>query len=263
MLRRSCRGFGRKAAGTRAYKAGEAGRAARYIARPEGIEDVDGAVLTNVLGHEAVAERCFTIEQQQEVVGFFDALEEIERATGDSHVYSHLILAMPYELGPAGRAAALRKFCAWFDFLEVPYSAALHKPDPEGSQRNFHAHVVVGTRAFGYEGSYSWSFDAGQQSELLSGAAAVTAKMRRLRGTRRRQIRSVLLAARSKSSQLGSRLPRKHGTIRWPRPRRRPSTSGTRREELAEPRQCSPPATECRPVNGASTTCLHSLNACG
>ncbi|HEU4923040.1 MAG TPA: hypothetical protein VFT23_08190 [Burkholderiales bacterium] len=89
VLKRICRGFGRRAPGTRSYQAGEASRAARYIARPEGIEDVEGAVLTNVLGPNLTCERSFSIEQQQQVAGFFDALESIERATGLSHVFSH------------------------------------------------------------------------------------------------------------------------------------------------------------------------------
>lgn len=178
VLKRSCRGFGRQAEGTRAYKAGEAGRAARYIARPEGIEEVDGSVLTNVLGSAMTSERCFSIEQQQEIVGCFDALEEIERATGNGHVYSHLIMAFPYELGPEGRATALRSFCDWLDRLGVPFTAALHKPDSEGSQRNFHAHVIVGTRPCQHVDPYSWTFSAEKLTELISAPGTKWLRMR-------------------------------------------------------------------------------------
>jgi hypothetical protein len=192
VMKRSCRGFGRKAPGTRAYKAGEAGRAARYIARPEGIEEVDGAVLTNVLGPDIVGERSFSIEQQQEIVGFFDALEQIEHATGGSHVYTHLILALPYELGAEGRAEALRNFCVELDKRKLPFSAALHKPDPEGSQRNFHAHVVFGSRPAIHDGPYSWSLEAPKFTEIISAVGT-----RWLRGHLAASINGALKARKS------------------------------------------------------------------
>lgn len=106
-----------------------------YIERPDALEEVAGNLISNMGADQA------------ERLGCASRIEELERLSrSNAGVYTHCILAMPADLSPEGRAAALKEICAHYERLKLPYSAALHKPDAKNSQRNFHAHILVGLR---------------------------------------------------------------------------------------------------------------------
>lgn len=173
VLRRTSRGYGRKEAGTRDYRPGEAADLARYILREDGIEQVIGACLSNILemegGHAISETETFSVGDRRcaQIVGFWNALEAFEaEADADGNVFSHLILAMPHELSPEGRVQALEDFCLRLDALHLPFVAALHRPDPQGDIRNFHAHIMMASRPFAIEGPFAWSFEACKATEF-------------------------------------------------------------------------------------------------
>lgn len=177
VLRKIPRGYGRKEQGTRAYEHGEAADLARYILREEALETGIVNRFSNILefdGHNALYETdAFSVDDRRcaQIVAFWNALEAFEaEADADGNVYSHLILAMPHELSPEGRANALEDLGVRLDALHLPFVASLHKPDPQGDIRNFHAHIIMSPRPFAIEGPFAWSFEAGKATELNSRA---------------------------------------------------------------------------------------------
>jgi Ti-type conjugative transfer relaxase TraA len=63
------------------------------------------------------------------------------------------IIALPHELTHAERVAAVRAFAA--DLVArygVAVDFAVHAPDPHGDDRNYHAHVLITSRALGPDG---------------------------------------------------------------------------------------------------------------
>ncbi|MFC7535922.1 MobA/MobL family protein [Sphingomonas sp. GCM10030256] len=173
VLRKNPRGYGRKEQGTRAYQHGEAADLARYILREDALEVGIVNRFSNILefdGPNALYETdSFSVDDRRcaQIVAFWNALEAFEaKADADGNVYSHLILAMPHELSPEGRANALEDLCFRLDALHLPFVASLHKPDPEGDIRNFHAHIIMSPRPFAIEGPFAWSFEAGKATEL-------------------------------------------------------------------------------------------------
>ena len=177
VLRKIPRGHGRKEQGTRAYEQGEAADLARYIMREDALETEIVNRFSNILefdGPNALYESdSFSVDDRRcaQIVAFWNALEAFEvEADADGNVYSHLILAMPQELSPQGRADALEDLSFRLDALHLPFVASLHKPDPKGDIRNFHAHIIMSPRPFAIEGPFAWSFEAGKATELNSRA---------------------------------------------------------------------------------------------
>jgi len=58
-----------------------------------------------------------------------------------------VLIALPHELGPEARLAMTQEFAQWLaDRYHVAVDFAIHKPDKQGDQRNYHAHIVQTTR---------------------------------------------------------------------------------------------------------------------
>lgn len=177
VLRKIPRGYGRKAQGTRAYRPGEAADLARYMLRGDALERDIQAAFTNIIaidGEHALYETdALSIDEHRcaQLASFWNALEAFEaEADEDGNVFSHLILAMPSELSPEGRSRAMADFCQRLDEIHLPYLASLHRPDPDGDSRNFHAHIMMAPRPFSIEGPFAWSFEAGKATEFNLGA---------------------------------------------------------------------------------------------
>ncbi|EDL48262.1 MobA/MobL family plasmid mobilization protein [Erythrobacter sp. SD-21] len=173
VLRKHSRGFGRKTIGARGYRMGEAADLVRYILRDEGLEPEIQATFTNVIEFKGVralfSSELPVIEEKRasQIAAFWNALEILEsEADADGNVFSHLILAMPHELSSEGRSEALSDFCLTLRSLQLPYVAALHKPDADGDARNYHAHILLSPRPFEVEGPLEWSFEAAKATEL-------------------------------------------------------------------------------------------------
>ena len=173
VLRKHSRGFGRKTIGARDYRMGEAADLARYILRDEGLEPGIQATFTNVIefkGTKALFDYELLVMEEtraSQIAAFWNALEIFEsEADADGNVFSHLILAMPHELSPEGRSKVLSDICLTLRSLQLPYVAALHKPDADGDARNYHAHILLSPRPFEVEGPLEWSFEAAKATEL-------------------------------------------------------------------------------------------------
>ena len=121
-----------------------------YIERSEALEEVEGNLVSNMGADQA------------ERLGCASRVEEIERLSRkDAGVYIHSILALPADLSPEGRAKLLKELCGNYEKLQIPFCAALHKPDPDNDQRNYHAHILINLRRFTKVGD-KWEFAAGK-----------------------------------------------------------------------------------------------------
>ncbi len=143
------RGLGtwRKAKGY-PYRRGEAVRAVRYIFRENAREIANGGVVSSIS------------EDPDHIASLLAALEELELTAGrgNATVYWSLVVSLPNELTSEQRLALLEEICAPFRELGLPFAAVLHAPDPDGDQRNNHAHVVGSWRPFRTKDDGSFEF---------------------------------------------------------------------------------------------------------
>lgn len=93
-----------------------------------------------------------------EIAAGWEVLEEVEKAYRANAIVQHrVVLGMPYQLSPSGRRRVLERFCERaFERHGLPYAAANHRPDENGDQRNFHAHVAFSTRPMSHVGEHQW-----------------------------------------------------------------------------------------------------------
>ncbi len=150
---------GRRLARGRPYTRGEAVRAVRYILREAAREIAGGGMVSNIS------------LDPDEIAGVFAALEELEVTAGakDANVYLSIVVSLPHEL-ESEREALLREICEPFDEEGLPYAAVLHAPDPDGDQRNYHAHIMVSLRPFRREDDGSFAFATGTAADLNDAA---------------------------------------------------------------------------------------------
>lgn len=145
------RGTAANSARTRPYSAGEMPAKIRYIAREDGLEPVEGNILTN-MGADL-----------DEAMACAEAIEELERlGPKNAGVYKHIIVGLPYLLTPEQRAELLAELVEPLARMGLPYYATLHSPNPEGDRRNFHAHLICSQRPMTRVGPYQWNFGAGK-----------------------------------------------------------------------------------------------------
>jgi len=131
------RGLGQRRAGGRgSYSRGEAVRAVRYILRALAREIPEAGVVSSISN------------DADEIATVFAALEELEIVAGraNANVYTSLVVSLPHELNAGEREVLLAGICEPLADAGLPYAAVLHKPDPRGDQRNFHAHVLFSWR---------------------------------------------------------------------------------------------------------------------
>jgi MobA/MobL family len=133
---------------TAEWSPGEFGEKIRYIYREGAREDVDGNFLSNM-------------GDMEEAIACAHAVEDAEgMSRGNGGVYKHVIIALPHQLTPLERLALLEELVAPLREMGLPFCAALHRPDPKGDPRNFHAHILHSQRPMTYEGPNQWSFAA-------------------------------------------------------------------------------------------------------
>jgi len=150
----------RSSSRTTRWKAGEMGRKVQYIVRSDALEQVAGNVLTN-MGD--------TIE---EAIACTRVIEQIERLSRpNSGVYKHVIVGLPHHLSPSERAALLVDMTTPLREMGLPFVASLHRPDPKGDQRNYHAHLIVSLRPMERLGDHQWEFEAAKRTWLDTPAA--------------------------------------------------------------------------------------------
>lgn len=147
------RGFA--SASGRRWRQGEAERAARYIVRADGLESGECGWWSSIAA------------DRNELVAFYrvsEALEQHDRS--NANVYITEIIALPFELSARQRRKAVRRICRFFDKRELPYTAAIHRPDVAGDQRNHHVHIMYSLRPCERHGPYDWSFDVTKEADI-------------------------------------------------------------------------------------------------
>ena len=78
---------------------------------------------------------------------------ELSELRKDAVPAREVLLALPYELDFEQRRELVREFVAeHFVARGMIADVAMHRPGKEGDERNFHAHILVTTRAVGPEG---------------------------------------------------------------------------------------------------------------
>jgi len=119
---------------------------ARYILRADALEQPDGPLISN-MG-----------ETPHEIADCWRALEEVEKAyRANAKVQMRIIWNLPHELSADQRREMVNRFCEReFARLGLPYVAAIHAPDPDGDQRNYHVHICFSTRPVERVGDHEW-----------------------------------------------------------------------------------------------------------
>ena len=139
----------------RRWRPGEAERAARYITREDGLEGGEHGWWSNV-AHD-----------RTQLVGFFRTLEALEKHDRkNANVYISEIIALPAELTAKQRRQTVRRICQFFEERRLGYVAALHLPDREGDQRNFHCHILYSLRPCRHVDTYDWSFAVVKERDI-------------------------------------------------------------------------------------------------
>jgi hypothetical protein len=140
---------------SRRYRAGEAVRHMRYICRLLAREIEAGGLVSNI-----------SLDPDH-LAGFFAALEELEyQSVGDANVYVSVVVALPHELSSDEREALLAQICSVPGAEGLPYVGVLHAPDPDGDQRNYHAHIMLSLRPAEMIGENHYAFHVQKRSEL-------------------------------------------------------------------------------------------------
>jgi hypothetical protein len=118
-----------------------------YILREYALEQPDAPLLSN-MG-----------DTTEEVAACWRAIEEVEQGyRANAKVQFRMILNLPHGLTPEQRHELVKAFCErTFGRLGLPWVAAVHTPDPEGDQRNFHAHICFSTRPCARIGDHEWA----------------------------------------------------------------------------------------------------------
>lgn len=153
------RGLGKRRSNrSHRYRAGEAARHLRYICRLLAREIEGGGLVSNIS------------RDPDHLAGFFAALEELEyQALDDSNVYISVVVALPHELSSDEREALLEQICSVPGGEGLPYVGVLHAPDPNGDDRNYHAHIMLSLRPAELMGENHYAFHVQKRSELNDG----------------------------------------------------------------------------------------------
>lgn len=95
----------------------------------------------------------------EEIMACWRALEEIEQGyRANAKVQYRIVWNLPHQLDAEQRRAMVEQFCErTFARLGLPYAAAIHAPDPDGDQRNFHAHITFSTRPCERTADHEWA----------------------------------------------------------------------------------------------------------
>jgi hypothetical protein len=133
-------------------KGGSPGCARRgwvYIAR-------DGAVLTDHAGNPIIISNMG--ESFDEIAEAWEVSEHAARATRkNAKIQFRLVLALDADASQKEMVAAVKGFTELaFGHLDVPHSAVVHRPPPDGDQRNWHAHVLFSLRPMTVAADGGW-----------------------------------------------------------------------------------------------------------
>ena len=147
---------GRRRAKDRPYQQGEAVCTVRYILRDAAREIEGGGLISNIAN------------DPDAIASLFAALEELEMEAGrkNANVYMTLVVSLPHELSADERERLLEQTCVPLAENDLPYAAVLHRADPEGDQRNVHAHVIFSWRPVVPLGGGGYDVEARTRADL-------------------------------------------------------------------------------------------------
>lgn len=149
----TARGFASKTG--RRWRTGEGERAAQYITREEALEGGEAGWWSTIA------------QDRNELVAFHRASEALERHDrANANVYVTEIVALPASANARQRRHMIRRYCRYFDERGLPYTVAMHKPDPQGDVRNYHVHIVYSLRPATRLGPYDWRFAVSKVSDV-------------------------------------------------------------------------------------------------
>ncbi len=98
------------------------------------VHDRAGPIVEGTIGKSAA-----------ELSSFWSAADAAEPRV-DGRIQERLIIEIPHWLPPEEMRKALQRFGAELTARGVPWVGAVHRPDPHGDPRNYHVHIVLGTR---------------------------------------------------------------------------------------------------------------------
>lgn len=98
-------------------------------------------------------------ETVEEIIACWHALEAVEEGyRANAKVQYRIVWNLPHKLDADQRHALVEEFCdRTFGRLGLPYAAAIHKPDIDGDERNYHAHICFSTRPCERTADHQWS----------------------------------------------------------------------------------------------------------
>lgn len=146
--------------GAKTAEYGCARRLVRYVTDLGHVEWLDGVALAGSnIG-----------ENRAEMSAAFGLVEDLNRAArANAKVVFHLIVQLPHDVSPADRAEIMARWCEdQFGLRNLPYVWAVHTPDEDGDQRNYHGHVAVSFRPLIRVEPYAWDAARELKSELDS-----------------------------------------------------------------------------------------------
>jgi hypothetical protein len=138
----------------------KAGRGRRLV-----VYQTDGA---HVLDDGSLAVSSNVGDTPEEMAEAFDQIEKVNRsAAKNAKVVHHMIIQSLYELSPGDQFAMAKRYCEQaFARQGLPYVLAMHAPDAEGDQRNWHFHVAFSYRPVERTGEGEWSIDRFLRTDL-------------------------------------------------------------------------------------------------
>ena len=97
-----------------------------------------------------------------------DLLELTQRESrADAKTNVNIIIQLPHDLPQEVRVAILKAVAhELFGRHGLPYAAALHRPDPDGDQRNYHGHICASWRPMTRTEAYGWEIAQDYRADL-------------------------------------------------------------------------------------------------
>lgn len=103
-----------------------------------------------------------------EVLMGADLLELTQRESrADAKTNVNIIIQLPHDVPQEVRVAILKAVAhELFGRHGLPYAAALHRPDPDGDQRNYHGHICGSWRPMTRTEAYGWEIAQDYRADL-------------------------------------------------------------------------------------------------
>jgi hypothetical protein len=117
----------------------------------------DGAALTDAEGNALIISNLG--KDAAGIAAAWTAVEAVARATrANAKIQFRFVLALDDDASEAEMIDAVRRFGENFEALGLPYSATIHRPDPGGDDRNWHAHFLTSYRPAEQVAPREWRF---------------------------------------------------------------------------------------------------------